>query len=496
MTETELQQQFALAHRYAEQHDYAQAAPILAQILNAFPRQAESLALLALICLALGQTAEAAQLAARSVQANPDYAHAHYAQGQSYEKQAQFAAAKQCYQRAFSLEPKGTYRFALAHLAQIAAQSSLDLLAAVKAYDDYLRDEPNNPLAYHNRADLLKQLGLYQLALQDAERCLVLSPDYALGHCNKAFILNMLGDYQQGWKHYEWRWKTGLAQFQRPNLPFPEWQGETLDADHKLLIYAEQGLGDNLQFVRLAIEAQQRGLNVVVVNHSAVEGLINANLARFNVASSPNGGAISGVTHYVSMMSLPHCLGITLQTIPFSQGYLQAQPEFIAKWQPKLPGCSALKVGLVWAGSPKHDRNSLRSLAFEQLSRLFGLPAEFHCLQKAVSEADLAQAARYPNLHFWHNEIDDFSDTAALVAQMDLVISVDTSVAHLAAAMGKPTWILLSYHPDFRWLAEGEQSPWYQSAHLFRQDLTQDWQPVIAQVCARLAQTIKEQEND
>lgn len=496
MNETELQQQFALAHHYAERHDYAQAAPILAQILNAVPHQAESLALLALIRLSQGQMAEAEKLAAHSVQANPHYAHAHYAQGQCYEKQAQFEAAKPCYQRAFSLSPKSTYRFALAHLAQISAQSSLDLLAAVKAYDDYLRDYPDNPLAYHNRADLLKQLGLYQLALQDAERCLVLAPDYALGYCNKAFILNMLGDYLQGWKLYEWRWKTGLAQFQRPNLPFPEWQGEALEANHKLLIYAEQGLGDNLQFVRLAIEAQQRGLNVVVVNHRAVEGLINANLARFKVESSPNGGSISGVTHYVSMMSLPHCLGITLETIPFSQSYLQAQPEFIAKWQTKLPGCSGLKVGLVWSGSPKHDRNSLRSLAFERLSPLLAQPAQFHCLQKAVSEADLALAARHPNLYFWHNDIEDFSDTAALVAQMDVVISVDTSVAHLAAAMGKPTWILLSYHPDFRWLAEGEQSPWYQSVHLFRQDLSQDWQPVIAQVSARLAQAIKEKEND
>ncbi|MGQ0286022.1 glycosyltransferase family 9 protein [Pasteurellaceae bacterium 22721_9_1] len=373
------------------------------------------------------------------------------------------------------------------------AESLTEQLTVLQAYDRFIQNYPDSAAAYQNRSDLLQKLGLYQLAWQDAEKVTELAPDFALGHCNKAFLLNLFGHYEQGWAEYEWRFKTDIPTFKDPGWPISRWQGETIEQGKLLLIHAEQGLGDNIQFVRLAILAKQRGLPVVVVNHSPVENLLNHNLALHDVDYASNGSAIADLACYCSMMSLPHYLDLRLDNIPFSDGYLQAEPLFFAKWQEKLRSGSKrtrLKIGVVWSGSAKHNRNKTRSLQFAQFSQLFGLDADFHCLQKEVSEVDLACSQGIDNLHFWHNEINDFSDTAGLVAQMDLVISVDTSVAHLAAAMGKPTWIMISYHPDFRWLLNRNDSPWYRSVQLFRQDNDQNWLKVVQNIYKQLEKEI------
>lgn len=371
------------------------------------------------------------------------------------------------------------------------ADSPAKMWTLLKQFDRFLVDYPAHIAAMHNRSDLLKHLGLYELALKEEERCLALVPDFAMGWCNKAFILNALGRYPEGWAAYEWRFKTDVATFQDPGWPIPRWTGEEI-GQARLLIYAEQGLGDNIQFVRYAIEAKKRGLNVVVVNHQPLETLLNANLARYGVESAANGSSISNLSYYVSMMSLPHYFGTTLENIPSPEAYLQALPNDLAKWQRKITACKRPKIGVVWSGSVKHDRDHIRSLSFERFAQLFQFEAEFHCLQKVVTEQDLNQAQRYDSLYFWHNELHDFSDTAALIAQMDLVISVDTSVAHLAAAMGKPTWIMLSYHPDFRWLLDRNESPWYNSVKLFRQNESQTWDNVISTIYQQLNQYIQE----
>ena len=367
------------------------------------------------------------------------------------------------------------------------AQSQTELIAVLKQYDDFIRQYPQVYQAYQNRSDVLQHLGLYDLAMRDANKVLELAPDFALGHCNKAFLHNILGEYLQGWAEYEWRWQTDVATFADKGWPIPRWQGQAYDK--KMLIYAEQGFGDNIQFVRFAIEAKQRGLNIIVVNHQPIENLLNYNLAKFGVETASNGSAIADLTCHISMMSLPHFLQTELHSIPYSQGYLQAEPEFLAKWQQKVTACSRrnkMQIGVVWSGSAKHDRNAVRSLSFALFSSLFSLDADFHCLQKEINPQDKILVDKIENLFCWDKEIETFSDTAGLIAQMDLVISVDTSVAHLAGAMAKPTWILLSYHPDFRWLIEREDSPWYHSVRLFRQTADYQWHTVIDHIMLQL----------
>ncbi|OOH90586.1 glycosyltransferase [Pasteurellaceae bacterium 15-036681] len=392
------------------------------------------------------------------------------------------------------LAPCKTYHFATLYIQKNIVDEPLKMLDLLREYDEYLRLYPNESSAYHNRSELLKHLGLYELALKDEEQAVRLSPNFAMGWCNKAFIQLTLGDYLEGWKNYEWRWKTDVITFQDNGWPIPRWQGEEI-GNAKLLVHAEQGFGDNLQFVRFAIEAKKRGLNIVVVSHKPVEKLINYNLERYQVPFSENGQAISHLSYYVSMMSLPHYLGTTVDTIPYAEGYLQAEPERFAKWQAKITACDKLKVGLVWAGSTKHNRNQSRSLQFKQLSKLLELNAEFYCLQKDITEQDLVDAQAFENLHFFYQDIEDFSDTAALVAQMDFVISVDTSVAHLSGAMAKSTWVMLTYHPDFRWLLDRDDSPWYHSVCLFRQDFDYNWQTVIDRIYQQLKLTVQEHQN-
>ncbi|WP_150539993.1 glycosyltransferase family 9 protein [Actinobacillus vicugnae] len=377
---------------------------------------------------------------------------------------------------------------------QDSASSQMEWLAILKKYDEIIRLLPDKAVLYHNRCTVLQNLGLYQLALRDVNRAVELAPNYAIAWCNKAMLHNLLGDYQQGWQAYEWRWKTGLATFEPLGIDIPQWQGQQI-GDAKILFHVEQGFGDNIQFVRYALEMKRRGLNVVVLNHTGIENLLNANLAQHGIETMQNGGRISGLAYHLPMLSAPLVFETSLENVPYSAGYLQAQPEFIVKWQAKMTACHSQKrpkIGVVWAGSAKHNRNASRSLSFALFEQLLALEAEFHCLQKEVSEADYKRSMLYKNLHFWQHDLADFSDTAALIEQMDLVISVDTSVAHLAAAMGKPTWIMLSYHPDFRWLLNRQDSPWYDSVKLFRQEASLNWQSVIKNIQQQLQKILKE----
>ncbi|WP_018652059.1 tetratricopeptide repeat protein [Actinobacillus capsulatus] len=377
---------------------------------------------------------------------------------------------------------------------QDSAATPFEWLVILRKYDEIIRLLSDKAVLYHNRCTVLQNLGLYQLALKDANKAVELAPNYAIAWCNKAMLHNLLGDYPQGWQAYEWRWQTGLPAFEPLEINIPQWRGENI-GDAKILFHVEQGFGDNIQFVRYALEMKRQGLNVVVLNHSGIENLLNYNLAQYGIETMQNGGQITGLAYHLPMLSAPLVLGSTLENIPYSSGYLQAQPEFLAKWHTKITACSTLKrlkIGVVWSGSTKHNRNASRSLPFELFSQLFALDADFHCLQKELNEADNKRSDLFENLHIWQRDIDDFSDTAALIAQMDLVISVDTSVAHLAAAMGKPTWIMLSYHPDFRWLLARQDSPWYDSVKLFRQEASLTWQSVIKNIQQQLQQVLKE----
>lgn len=356
-----------------------------------------------------------------------------------------------------------------------------EILDLLHEYDNFLLNYEHSLSARINRTDVLEQLGLYHLALNDINYVLEKRPDLALAWCSKSFILNVLGNLKEGFEAYEWRWKTDIAYPKEENFPIPRWRGEEI-GDKKLIIYAEQGIGDNIQFVRFAIEAHVRGFNIIVVNHKSIEEFLGENLKKYGITVGYNGDKIDGIYRYTSMMSLPFLFGTTLDTIPFSKKYLEVNDYYKKKWEILLGTKKKKRIGIVWAGSKDHKRDKFRSISFEKISELFKLDFEFHCLQKEISFEDIKKSKQYNNLHIWNDKIENFSDTAGLIEQLDLVISVDTSIAHLSGALGKKTWIMITYHPDYRWLLNREDSPWYQEVKLFRQNSDMEWKPVIDNV--------------
>lgn len=368
--------------------------------------------------------------------------------------------------------------------------SQAGLLNILMEYDRYILTYPDILTAYVKRANVLQQLGLYQLALKDVDYAIKRKKDYGFAYCHRSFILLLLGNYSDGWKDFEWRLEGLVKDDTVKGWPIQRWQGENLNGN-TLLILPEQGLGDIIQFIRYALVAKEKGIKIAVKIPAALDGLLSHMLAKHEIpvlGKSNNIGCLGSYTH---IMSLPHLFNTSIDTIPYSTSYLEAEPEFIKKWKTLLGRKSSKKrIGIVWSGSKVHARHQSRNITFEQISSLFHLNAKFYCLQKEVSQDDKEKAKAFSNLYFWDDKLDNFSDTAGLASQLDLVISVDTSVAHLTAAMGIPTWILVAYNPDFRWLLDREDSPWYNSVRLFRQSINLEWRSVIEQVKTALIEEL------
>ncbi|WII92512.1 tetratricopeptide repeat-containing glycosyltransferase family protein [Kingella negevensis] len=422
---------------------------------------------------------------------NPNHAYAYFAIGCADSQVGRYEQALAHFQHAYALDKRPSYQTAILCTSQQLALQPEQQWAILQDYDRFLRQYPNDLGALANRAILLGDMGLHELAQQDLQRNLQLNKDpiqIAKASLNLGINKLRLGEYEEGWALFEHRWQAKHAAAQRPNWDTPIWQGEDI-GNAPLLVCAEQGFGDNIQFVRYAIAAKQLGYNVTVLNQPQLEDLISGSLKKFGIPTiSLNGEQPQGFSYYATMMSMPHLLRHKIGSQPVTgHGYLQTSPAYQQKWATKMqPEKTQPRIGIVWAGSPKHHRNLSRSITLNTIAPLLQFPAEFHCLQKDISPEDLAQIQQYPNLHTWAHEIQDFSDTAALAEQMDLVISVDTSVAHLAAAIGKPTWTLISHNPDYRWLLDRRDTPWYPSMTLFRQPENLSWGDVVAQILKEL----------
>ncbi|MGQ0286407.1 glycosyltransferase family 9 protein [Pasteurellaceae bacterium 22721_9_1] len=364
-----------------------------------------------------------------------------------------------------------------------------DLVYQIVINDKYFHKETLDPMHYIARAGNLKKLGLFQLTLRDYKQgmeCLGSFPqELAIACMDAGMLLNLLGDYEFGWQLYEKRWESNYKSFQNPIIfPRPRWNGEDI-SQGRLLIHSEQGIGDNIQFIRYAIYLKQQGLDVLVWNNEHIDDFLSFNLAKYGIATAKGGDEVQ-FSHWIPMMSLPAILETRLDNIPYTTSYLFSENSYLQKWRKKLP-LNKFKIGVAWRGGAATDVDKIRSIPLEIFSHLFSLNADFHVLQKDINDNEQSILAIFNNVYDWHNDIDNFFDTSAIIDQMDLVICVDTSVAHLAAAMGKPTWILINYSPDFRWLLNREDSVWYDSVRLFRQDLDYDWKSVIDSVLSTYA---------
>jgi tetratricopeptide (TPR) repeat protein len=490
---------------------------------------------------------------AQAVKLKPDYAEAHYNRGVLQERTEQPRAALLSYEQAIAIYPRfyqahynragvlkalkdwdaalAAYERAIAEKSDYAEayvnrgavlQELARFEAAVASYDRAITIRPNYPEAYFNRGTALKMRNKWEEALASYDASIALRPSYAASHCqravtlmelnrpdaavssfdqaiaiqpdfaeaqyNRALALLLGGDYENGWLGYEWRWKnTERLSLVDRAFSEPIWLGGERIAGRTLLIYAEQGFGDTLQFCRFAKAAADLGATVILEVRAPLVSLLASleGVSRIIAQGQP----LPEFDYRCPLMSLPLALKTTIDTIPSSAGYLRADSTKVAAWRSRLGNRTGPRIGLTWSGNPQQGNDRNRSMRLSDLVEL--LPREFeYCrLQKEVRPSDQETLAANPWISDWDRELHDFSDTAALCECLDLVISVDTSVAHLCGALGRPTWVLLSSNADWRWLLDRDDSPWYRSVKLYRQQTIGDWRGVVARVAADLRKT-------
>ncbi len=362
---------------------------------------------------------------------------------------------------------------------------------AVANYRHGLDLHPDSTTLLSNLGISLMAVNLHAEGIECFRRVIEVSPDHLDANWNLALSLLVTGDFENGWPQYEWRWKrVEMAPHLRQFL-VPLWTGAEEIAGRRILLHFEQGFGDTFQFLRYIRPLAARGAVVLLVVPDHVRRLAQASFPE--VPMFGIGEPLPSFDLHCPLLSLPRAFGTTLETIPCSnESYLRAPPENLEVWRRRFKPTANLRVGLVWSGNPSHKHDRTRSFSLETLRPLLDLPgAEYYGLQKDVRPHDAECIASLPALKMLGGEFADFSDTAATIAQLDLVISVDTSVAHLAGAIGKPVWILLPYSADWRWLTGRESSPWYPSARLFRARETEEPDKLVGQVRTALASMIK-----
>ncbi len=350
--------------------------------------------------------------------------------------------------------------------------------------------DPDFYEARNSLGTALSASGHVEEALAEYEIAIGLKPDYPEPHWNRALVWLLLGDYQRGWPDYEWRWRCKRA-FQVPAFPKPRWDGGPLQGK-TILLYAEQGLGDTLQFIRYAALVQARGARVVVQCQAALIPLLSRCAGIDEMV--PWGSPSPAFDVWAALMSLPALLGTTVETIPAHVPYLHADPALVVYWRRQLAVLDGFKVGIAWQGSTSHAWDQHRSVSLAAFEPLAKVPrVRLISLQKRAGAQQIQElAGRFAVADF--GELVDrtagaFMDTAAILKSLDLVISVDTSIAHLAGGLNVPVWLALHHTPDWRWLRDREDSPWYPSARLFRQQTPCDWAPVFAAMTEALRET-------
>jgi tetratricopeptide (TPR) repeat protein len=356
---------------------------------------------------------------------------------------------------------------------------------ALVAYDGALAAAPNHVGAWTNRGLAQAALNRHADALASYGRALSFQPENAEVHFNAAMSLLTASDYARGLAEYEWRWKrAGMAA--RKDLRKPLWLGETPIAGKTILLHAEQGLGDTLMFARYAPLLAHSGAAVVLEVQQELKSLL-AGLDGVTAVVA-HGEPLPPFDVHCPLTSLPFACKTGVSSVPAEIPYLRAPPAQIEKWRPRIESLGSPRVALAWSGRASHVNDRNRSLSLAQMEPLLSLDrTSFVSVQRELRPADAETLSRHPRVAHLGDDLTDFTDTAAMLALADLVICVDTSVAHLAGALGRPAWVMLPFQPDWRWTLDCERSPWYPAVRLFRQPAIGDWASVVALVRDELA---------
>jgi tetratricopeptide (TPR) repeat protein len=437
---------------------------------------------LALSLQDVGRLEEAQAALERALELKPDYLEAAHNLGELYHARGNPELAVDCFRQLLARDPGYLPSWNALGIA-LHAQDRLD--EAVDCYRRALSLNPDYLHALNNLGAASRALGDLDQAIDCYRRVLARDPDYADAHWNLALVQLLTGDFENGWQGYEWRFRK-VDPIPLKDFPRPLWDGGDLRG-RVILLHAEQGFGDTFQFVRYAgVLAGMGGKVLVQCQSRAIATILETvpGVAQVLVRGEP----LPEFDCHAPLMSLPLLCGTRLATIPAQIPYLRPDPDLIDRWQSRMQG-DGMRVGLVWAGRKSYKDDAKRSLSLQTFAPLAAIPGvSFYALQVGEGADQAAFPPAGMALTDLGSGVQDFSDSAAIIAGLDLVISADTAVAHLAGALGKAVWVLLPKACDWRWLEEREDSPWYPSARLFRQKRRGDWGEVLERVACQLAQ--------
>ncbi|MBW8039423.1 MAG: tetratricopeptide repeat protein [Planctomycetes bacterium] len=448
------------------------------------PDFAEAYSNMGFVLQLLGWFEASAEKCRRAVKLNPSYAQAYNNLGLALQAQEQIAEAIENYTQALQIEPN--YAQAYNNLGT-ALKSQGKFEDAIENYKHAIRLEPGFAETYNNLGRVLSAQGQIDKAIENYRCALKLKPDYAGAHWNLSYALLLRGRLIEGWEEFEWRREPSLKFVTYPDCHQSQiWDGSTF-AGKRLFVRSEQGLGDSIQFIRYLPMVKALGGTVIFESPKPLFNILqDFDAIDELVQACPEVNSDVEYDFYVPLMSLPGIFATTLETIPADLPYLYADPIKMEYWKDKFTEAD-FKVGIVWAGSPGYDNDHNRSCAlkhFTALAKIEGV--KLYSLQKGNAAAQLDELPPNITIHNFAEQLDDFTDTAAVIENLDLVISVDTAVAHLAGAMGKPVFVLLPFVPEWRWLLNRDDSPWYPTMRLFRQEKWGDWDGVFARAAEQL----------
>jgi tetratricopeptide (TPR) repeat protein len=532
-------------HRQGRLHE---AEKIYARVLKAVPGHFDALNLLGAIKARQGHFGEAQRLFGAAVKADSRAPQGWSNLGQAHYALNRLPEALECFDKARALAPDDAdilYQHANvllsldrprdalaefqavlaraphhveAHINSGLAHAALGMVEASLAdFDAALLLLPSHPIAHFNRGVALLQLGRYAEAIAANDRALAAAPDHlgawlnrgraasqlrrfdeaiasydevlarrkddANAHFNRSLALLTLGRYRPGFEAYEWRWRrTGMPPQKSRGRPL--WLGEYPLHRRTVLLHAEQGFGDTIQFARYVPLVAAGGATVVLEVQPELKSLMSGLDGAAKVLS--RGEALPAFDVHCPLGSLPLAMKTELETVPAAIPYLSADPARIAQWSARIEALPRPRIAIAWAGNPAHDNDRNRSIAFERLAPLLAQPGSFVSIQRDVRDVEAMLLAGEKRVTHVGGALADFGDTAAILALCDLVISADTAPAHLAGALGRPVWVLVPFAPDWRWTFDGETTPWYPTARLFRQTSLGAWDAVIASVAQAL----------
>jgi tetratricopeptide (TPR) repeat protein len=415
----------------------------------------------------------------KAISINKDYTEAYYNRGNVLHKLKRLEEALSSYDKAISLHED--YAEAYSNRG-LVLQDLKRLEEALSSYDKAISLHEDYAEAYSNRGTVLEELKRLDEALSSYEKAISINKDYAEAYWNSSICYLLAGNFNEGWARYEWRWQSksisktaGIRKFSQPL-----WLGTEVLKDQTIFLYAEQGLGDTIQFSRYVSLVAGLGAKVVLEVQPSLVKLLSYLEGISQIISK--GDKLPNFDYQCPLMSLPLAFKTELKTIPSVSKNISTDEKKVEKWQAILGEKTKPRVGIVWSGAVNHKNDLQRSLKLSQLITHLPSDYEYLSLQKEISDVDKEVLIECCKIKHFGDDLKDFTDTAALCELIDIVISVDTSVAHLAGTLGKNTWVLLPYSPDWRWLLDRNDSPWYSSVKLYRQEKINDWESALVNI--------------